>query len=194
MTDICISNLIIIGRRQAIIRTNVEILLIRTLGIYFSEILIEMIIFHSRKCISNVVCKMAYILSRPWYVNRQRSANKMRWKYRAKFGKFNRYGQQGNLWDLYSGTKIHIFNFSIQMHLVSRKSLTTWNQILTWTDISYNLLRHTRGSVAYPLSITINQQWSTGRFPNWMRLTKFITLYNKYNSKLFGNYRPIYPL
>ena len=39
------------GRRQAIIRTNAGILLIGTLGTNFSEMFIEVHIFHSRKCI-----------------------------------------------------------------------------------------------------------------------------------------------
>ena len=35
------------GRRQAIIRTNAEILLIRPLGINFSEFLVEILILYS---------------------------------------------------------------------------------------------------------------------------------------------------
>ena len=58
-SDACISNLTIFGpdnglspgRRQAIIWTNDGILLIGPLGTNFSEILIEIYIFHSRKCI-----------------------------------------------------------------------------------------------------------------------------------------------
>ena len=58
-THICVGNLTIIdsdngllpGRHQAIIGTNVGILLIGTLGTNFSEIFIEMYIFYSRKCI-----------------------------------------------------------------------------------------------------------------------------------------------
>ena len=59
VTHICVSKLTIIGsdnslspgRRQAIIWTNVGILLIRPLGTNFSEILIEIHAFYSRKCI-----------------------------------------------------------------------------------------------------------------------------------------------
>ena len=59
MTHICVSKLTIIAsdnglspdRRQAIIWTSAGILLIRTLGTNFSEILISKFIhFHSRKC------------------------------------------------------------------------------------------------------------------------------------------------
>ena len=57
VTHICVGNLAIIGsdngvspgRRQAIIWTNVGILLIGTLGTNFSEILIEILIFSSKK-------------------------------------------------------------------------------------------------------------------------------------------------
>ena len=57
VTHICVSDLTIIssdnglspGRRQAIIRTNAGILLIRPLGTNFSEILIEILIFSFKK-------------------------------------------------------------------------------------------------------------------------------------------------
>ena len=57
MTHICVSKLIIIGsdndlspgRRQAIIRTNAGILLIRPLGTNFSEISIEILLFSFKK-------------------------------------------------------------------------------------------------------------------------------------------------
>ena len=57
VTHICVSDLTIIGsdnglspgRRQAIIKTNAGILLIRPLGTNFSEILIEIIIFSFKK-------------------------------------------------------------------------------------------------------------------------------------------------
>ena len=57
LTHICVSDLIIIGsdngllpgRRQAIIRTNARILLIRPLGTNFCEILIEILIFSFKK-------------------------------------------------------------------------------------------------------------------------------------------------
>ena len=53
MTHICVSDITIIGsdnglspgRRQAIIRTNAGILLIRPLGTNFSEILTEILLF-----------------------------------------------------------------------------------------------------------------------------------------------------
>ena len=57
VTHMCVSDLTIIGsdnglspgRRQAIIRTNAGILLIRPLGTNFSEILIEILIFSFKK-------------------------------------------------------------------------------------------------------------------------------------------------
>ena len=57
MTHICVSDLTSIGsdnglspgRRQAIIRTNVGILLIRPLGTNFSEFLVEILIFSFKK-------------------------------------------------------------------------------------------------------------------------------------------------
>ena len=72
MIHICISNLTIIdsdnglspGRRQAIIRTNAEILLIEALRTNFSEILIGNI-FIRENAFENVVCEMAAILPRP---------------------------------------------------------------------------------------------------------------------------------
>ena len=56
---VCVSTITVIGsnnglspgRRQAIIWTNARILLIGPLGTNFSEILIEIYIFHSGKCI-----------------------------------------------------------------------------------------------------------------------------------------------
>ena len=57
VTHICVGNLTIIasdnglspGRRQAIIRTNAGILLIRPLGTNFSEFLVEILIFSFKK-------------------------------------------------------------------------------------------------------------------------------------------------
>ena len=57
MTHICVSDLTSIGsdnglspgRRQAIIRTNAGILLIRPLGTNFSESLVEILIFSFKK-------------------------------------------------------------------------------------------------------------------------------------------------
>ena len=79
VTHICVSKLTIIGsdnglspgRRQAIIRTNAGILLIRPFGTNFSEILIEIIIFSFKKMRLKVSSgEMAAILSRPRCVNR----------------------------------------------------------------------------------------------------------------------------
>ena len=79
MTHICVSKLTIIGsdnglspdRRQAIIWTNAEILLIGPLGTNFSEILIEIITFSFKKnAFESVVCETAAILSRPQCVNK----------------------------------------------------------------------------------------------------------------------------
>ena len=72
MTQICVSKLSITGsdnglspdRRQAIIWTDVGILLIGPLGTNFSEILIEIQIF-VKNSLENVVCEMAFIVSRP---------------------------------------------------------------------------------------------------------------------------------
>ena len=57
VTHICVSDLTIIGsdnglspgRRQAVIRTNAGILIIRPLGTNFSEVLIEILIFSFKK-------------------------------------------------------------------------------------------------------------------------------------------------
>ena len=74
MTHICISELPFIGsdndlspaRRQAIIWTNAGILLIRNLGINFSEILSKIHTFSFKKMyLKNVVWNTAAILSRP---------------------------------------------------------------------------------------------------------------------------------
>ena len=74
VTHICVNKLTTIGsdnglspgRRQAIIWTNVGILLIRTLGTNFSEISSEIHAFSFKKnAFENVVCEMASILSRP---------------------------------------------------------------------------------------------------------------------------------
>ena len=72
--QICISKLSIIGsdnvllpgRRQAIIWTNAAILLIETLRTIFSEIWNEIhAIFIQENAFENVVCKMAVISYRP---------------------------------------------------------------------------------------------------------------------------------
>ena len=78
MTHICVSKLTITGsdsglspgRRQAIIWTNAEILLIRPLGANFSEILIEIDTFSlKKKVIWKCRLEMATILPRPQGVN-----------------------------------------------------------------------------------------------------------------------------
>ena len=73
MTHICVSKLTIIvpyngllpGRHQAIIGTNAGILLSRTIGTNFSEILSEIYILIQENAFEKVVCEMAAILSRP---------------------------------------------------------------------------------------------------------------------------------
>ena len=75
VTHICVSNVTIIdsdnglapGRGQAIIWTDARILLIRTWGTNFSEILRSQnsYIFIQENLLENVVCKMAYISSGP---------------------------------------------------------------------------------------------------------------------------------
>ena len=53
------------GRHQAIIRTNVGIMLIGPFGTNFSEILIEILTFSFKKMyFESIVCEMAVILSR----------------------------------------------------------------------------------------------------------------------------------
>ena len=78
VTHIYVSKIIIIGsdnglllgRRQAIIWTNAEILLIGPLGINFSDILIEInILFIQGNAFENVVYKKASISSQPQWVN-----------------------------------------------------------------------------------------------------------------------------
>ena len=82
MTHICVGNLTIIGRRQAMIWTNAGILLIGPWGTNFSEILSEIHIFSFNKMhLKNVVWKMAAILSRPQCVN-----SLMSWVRTLQFG------------------------------------------------------------------------------------------------------------
>ena len=78
MTHICVGNLTINGsdnglspgRRQAIIWTNAEILIIGPLGTNFGEILIEILTFSFKKIVfESVVCEMVSLLSRPQCVN-----------------------------------------------------------------------------------------------------------------------------
>ena len=77
VTHICVSDLTSIGsdnclspgRRQAIIKTNAGILLIRPLRTNFSEFLVEILIFSFKKiAFESVVCEKAAILSRPQWV------------------------------------------------------------------------------------------------------------------------------
>ena len=76
MTHICVNKLTIIGsdnglspgRRRAIIWSSARILLIRTLGTKFNEILSEIRTFSfliNENAFENIVCEMAAILSRP---------------------------------------------------------------------------------------------------------------------------------
>ena len=73
VTHKCVSKLTLIGsdnglspdRRQTIIRTNAGILLIRTVGTNFSEILSEIHTFLLKIASENVVYEMAAILSGP---------------------------------------------------------------------------------------------------------------------------------
>ena len=78
MTHICVSELTAIdsdnglslSRRQAIIWTNAGILLIGSLGTNFSEISVGIPhIFIQEHALENVVCEMAFILSRAQCVN-----------------------------------------------------------------------------------------------------------------------------
>ena len=78
MTHICVSKLSIIGsdnglspaRRQAIIWTNAEILLIGSLGTNFSEILLAVLTFSFQEnAFENIVCEMAAFFPRPQNVN-----------------------------------------------------------------------------------------------------------------------------
>ena len=78
VTHICVNDLTSIGsdnglspgRRQAIIRTNAGILLIRPLGTHFSEFLSRNSnIFIQENAFESVVCEKADILSRPQWVN-----------------------------------------------------------------------------------------------------------------------------
>ena len=77
MTHICVSDLTSIssdygvspGRRQAIIRTNAGILLIRPLETNFSEFLVEILIFSFKNLFESVVCEKAAIFSRPQWVD-----------------------------------------------------------------------------------------------------------------------------
>ena len=79
VTHICVSKLSIIGSdnglspgwRQAIIWTNAGILLIRPLGINFSEIWIGIQTFSINEIqLKNIVCEMASILALPQWVKR----------------------------------------------------------------------------------------------------------------------------
>ena len=80
VTHMCFSKLTIIGsdnglspgRCQAVIWTNAGMLLIGPLGTNFSDILILLSHFHSRKCISNVVWKMVANLPRPQCVKKDK--------------------------------------------------------------------------------------------------------------------------
>ena len=73
VTHLCGSKIIIIGsktclssgRRRAIIWTNAGILLIRSLGIHFSEIQSKSIIFIQDNAFENAVCQMAFVYSQP---------------------------------------------------------------------------------------------------------------------------------
>ena len=74
MTHIRVSNLTIIGsnnglspnRRQAIICTNIGMLLIRPIGTHLSEFFYRnSFILIQENAFENVVCEMATILSRP---------------------------------------------------------------------------------------------------------------------------------
>ena len=98
VTHICVSDITIIasdnglspGRRQAIIRTNAGILLIRPLGTYFSEILIEIVLFSFKEmrlkissakmwpfclghnvlthCCGAYICQWAWIVDQSWRI------------------------------------------------------------------------------------------------------------------------------
>ena len=57
------------GPCQALIWANAGILLIRTLGTKFSEVLSELKIFIQENAFENGICKMASILPRPHCVN-----------------------------------------------------------------------------------------------------------------------------
>ena len=112
MTHICVSDLTIIGsdnglspvRRQAIIRTNAGILLIRPLGTNFSEILIEIIIFSFTK-IRLKVSGLWQQMEKPCY---SRTSHTLQWRHM-------------------SVTKPHIIGHSIVFFYSTLSGLTSRN-------------------------------------------------------------------
>ena len=83
MTHICVSDLTSIGsdnglspgRRQAIIRTNAGILLIRPLGTNFSEFLVEILIFSLKK----MRLKVSSAKRRPFCLGLNELRNTFQW-------------------------------------------------------------------------------------------------------------------
>ena len=58
-------------------------------------------------------------------------------------------------------------------------------------NLSINLIKLVNKEIALPLKIIINQMFSTGIFPNKLKIAKIIPIFKKDDDKVFNNYRPI---
>ena len=58
-------------------------------------------------------------------------------------------------------------------------------------NISNKLLKSAKTFIVAPLTIIINQMFQVGKFPDLLKISKFLPIYKKDDDSLFSNYRPI---
>ena len=83
------------------------------------------------------------------------------------------------------------FKYITQQDIINiAKSLNLKNSC-GYDDISTKLLYNIIPSIAYPISIILNQCYHRGIFPDKLKIAKVIPLYKKDDPSSFNNYRPI---
>ena len=66
------------------------------------------------------------------------------------------------------------------------------NKISSGIDgISNKILKYIKEEIAKPIALIINQMFTTGTFPDTLKVSKIIPLHKKGNAALLSNYRPI---
>jgi len=57
--------------------------------------------------------------------------------------------------------------------------------------MSNRLMKHIKVELSIPISNLINQSFSTGKFPDQLKIAKITPIFKSKNEKIFANYRPI---
>ena len=195
VTHICVGKLTIIGsdnglslgRHQAIIWTNAGISLIRTLGTNFSEILIGIRIFYSRKCTGKCRLPNGVHLSRPQCVLNpciviisHKCANVFpQVDYSSSPRTYNRPMKAGNAWMRIPCNNYWCIDATAPGHqyqqcwlnlscigtVSCRNSTVRGNSIRTWNYISIHTTQLYKGLLTEPSGACIREKTGSYLFP-----------------------------